>query len=214
MFKVAKDWNPKQARLREIILKPDHFDEAIALCLDLHSIVHSSDVSPGVAETLFDEVWADLSKEAFEVVARNIWHITRIEDMTANVLILDAEQVLNDAWLKRLGVTVTDTANAWTDDKTISFSRSVNMGELRNYRNAVGVKTREIINSLLPADMKRKVKQESVKRILAEGGVNNHSTWLLDFWGRKNVAGILLMPITRHQVAHLNDSINKKMSRK
>lgn len=30
------------------------------------------------------------------------------------------------------------------------------------------------------------------------------SHWLLDFWARKRVAGLLLMPITRHQLVHLN----------
>jgi hypothetical protein len=53
---------------------------------------------------------------------------------------------------------------------------------------------------------------ESVRRILAEGGVTGHkdSVWLLDFWGKKTVAGILLMPVTRHQILHLNDSMKLK----
>jgi hypothetical protein len=43
-------------------------------------------------------------------------------------------------------------------------------------------------------------------------GVTEHkdSVWLLDFWGKKTVAGILLMPITRHQIVHLNDCIKLK----
>ncbi|EQE04021.1 hypothetical protein [Clostridioides difficile] len=31
------------------------------------------------------------------------------------------------------------------------------------------------------------------------------SIWLLDFWGNKDIAGILLMPPTRHVILHLND---------
>jgi hypothetical protein len=56
------------------------------------------------------------------------------------------------------------------------------------------------------------MKPESVGRILDEGGVTGHkdSLWLLDFWGKKTVAGILLMPITRHQILHLNDSMKLK----
>jgi len=47
---------------------------------------------------------------------------------------------------------------------------------------------------------------------LNDGGVlnNSDSIWLLDFWGKKDVAGIILMPITRHQIVHLNDCFNLK----
>jgi hypothetical protein len=44
MFSMNKDWNPKQAALREALSKPDRFNEAIRLCLELHGLVHSSQV--------------------------------------------------------------------------------------------------------------------------------------------------------------------------
>ena len=220
MFQVGSDWNPKQAQLKEIIFKSDKFDEAIQICSELHSIVHCSDISLGTSPTFLDEIWENLTKEAFEVmptvkdvtIAWNIWHITRIEDITVNILIQDAEQVLNDEWLKRLNVSVRDTGNAMTDDEILLFSRSVDMAELRNYRNAVGTKTKNILKELSPSNMKRKVNHENTDRILAEGGVTEHkdSIWLLDFWERKNIAGILLMPVTRHQIGHLNDSMRLK----
>ena len=220
MFQVGIDWNPKQTRLREIVLNPDNFDVAMQLCFELHSIVHCSDISLGVTKTFMDEIWQDLTKEVFAAmptrrdvtIAWNVWHITRIEDIMSNILIQETNQVLDDEWLQRLNVTVRDTGNAMTDDEIIAFSRSVNMDEIRNYRNAVGAKTRDILGSLAPSDMKRKVDKASIERILAEGGVTTHedSIWLLDFWGRKNIAGILLMPITRHQIMHLNDSMKLK----
>jgi len=51
-----------------------------------------------------------------------------------------------------------------------------------------------------------------IQRILKEGGVTTHpdSIWLLDFWGKKDVAGLLMMPVTRHQVGHLSDCIRLK----
>lgn len=38
------------------------------------------------------------------------------------------------------------------------------------------------------------------------GGVVSHpeSEWLADFWTQKDAAGIILMPLTRHQLLHLN----------
>ena len=221
MFSVSKDWNPKQAQLREYLSKPDCFDKAIQLCLELHSMVHCSEISSGNQPTLLDEVWDGLTDTAFSTaptnkdvtIAWSIWHITRIEDITANILINNAEQILNDDWLKRLNTDIRDTGNAMNYDEILSLSSDLNIDELRNYRNAVGARTKAIIESLSPADIKRKMKQESLDRILSEGGLTEQedSVWLLDFWGKKSVAGILLMPITRHQIIHVNDSLKLRI---
>lgn len=88
----------------------------------------------------------------------------------------------------------------------ISLSSMTNMNELRNYRIEVGRKTRQIIKQLQPNDVKKRVETVRLKRIFDEGGVLEGSKDLLDFWGRKTIAGILQMPITRHQIVHINDS--------
>ena len=96
-----------------------------------------------------------------------------------------------------------------TDDEIVALSRSLDKDELKKYRKDVGERTAEILRGLGPADMRRKFPPERVRRILDEGGLTEHpdSIWLLDFWGKKDVAGIILMPFTRHQLGHLNDSL-------
>jgi hypothetical protein len=220
MFSLRTDWNPKQTALREALSKPERFNEAVSLCLELHGFVHSAQVASAKKPNVFGELLDGLTREAFAVmpgpnstsIAWNIWHIARIEDVTANILIADGRQVLNNAWLKKIGTTIHDTGNAMTKNKIMIFSRSLNMNMLVSYRAEVGRQTRDIIANLKQPDLKRKMKPESVARILDEGGVTSHkdSLWLLDFWGKKTVAGILLMPITRHQILHLNDSIKLK----
>lgn len=46
-------------------------------------------------------------------------------------------------------------------------------------------------------------------RLVSEGGLleNKKSIWLKDFWGRHTVAGLILLPLTRHHMMHLPDSI-------
>lgn len=220
MESITKDWNPKQAKLKEIILRQDKFREAIDLALEMHSLIHTSEMSGRDTPTYEDELWKGLDPGVFgsqhkqqgSTIAWNLWHMTRIEDLTANILIAGSSQVLNSDWLDRMKVTVTDTGNAMNDSEIAEFSAQLDMLELRNYRTAVGRKTREIIINLLPSDMKRKVTPESIGRIREEGGVTgaDQSMWLLDFWGKKTVAGIMLMPITRHQVVHINDSLKLK----
>jgi hypothetical protein len=220
MFSLRADWNPKQTALKEALSKPECFNEAIRLCLELHGLVHSGKVVSERKPTFFGELLDGLTEEAFAAmptpkdttIAWNIWHITRIEDITANILIAGGKQVLNNLWLKKLGTRIRDTGNAMTKDEILNFSRSLKMDMLISYRNEVGLKTRDIVKNLMQPDLKRKMKPESVARILDEGGVTSHkdSVWLLDFWGKKTVAGILLMPITRHQILHLNGSMNLK----
>jgi hypothetical protein len=109
-------------------------------------------------------------------------------------------------------VNICDTGNAMTNDEIKAFSSAIDMEQLKQYRMAVGRKTRYVIANIKYEGLKRKIVSERIKRVLDEGGVTNHkdSIWLLDFWGRKNVAGILQMPITRHQIVHINDSLKIK----
>ncbi len=210
------DWNPMQARLRELIKKKESFEDMKELLLQMHSMVHCQEVYEGAEPTYMDELWNCLEDTAFrtmptikdDTIAWNIWHITRIEDLTSNYLIAGCEQVLEETWLSKLNTRVTDTGNAMTDEEILSFSNEVNKDALYQYRNEVGRRVKGILEGLQFEDLKRKVPQKGIRRIAELGGVSTRpeAVWLLDFWGRKNVAGILLMPITRHQVVHINDS--------
>ena len=215
MFRPGTDWNPLQARLKEIITKKDYFGEMQELLLRMHSLVHSAGVSDGKEGTFFDEIWEGLEDYEFRImptvkddtVAWNIWHITRIEDLTANYLMGAREQVFSPLWQERMRISMTDTGNSMTDDEIISFSNEIDKEALYEFRTAVGKRTREIIEELKPEEIKRKAPGEGIEKIAAVGGVAQHpdAVWLLDFWGRKTVAGIIQMPITRHQIVHLND---------
>jgi hypothetical protein len=214
-------WNSQQKELRDFLSKKDKFHEAIKICLEQHLMVHSSEMSQANTTTFEDELWEGLEERIFrgkltekdDTIAWNLWHITRIEDITMNILVEGGTQVINtEGWLTKMNLKVCDTGNAMTNEEIIDFSISVNMEELKRYRVAVGRKTREIINGLTPSDLKRKMDPKRLERILDEGAVLEHeaSKWLIKFWGNKNVAGILLMPATRHQIVHINDSMRIK----
>jgi hypothetical protein len=220
MFSLSKDWNPKNARLREIVGIPECIDEAIGLTLKLHGIVHASSVSGSSGPTYSGEVFDGIEKSSYSIMptkkdvtlAWNVWHITRIEDLVANLLIAGGHQVFDGEWKIRLNAIAADTGNAMTDGEIIALSQNLNIDQLFAYRNAVGQKTRSIVSGLTAKDLKRKVTPDGTDQILRQGGVTEHpdSVWLLDFWGRKTIAGLLLMPITRHQIVHLNDCLKLK----
>lgn len=214
-------WNGEQKKLKNIILKNDKHQEAIQLCLDQHAMVHSSEMSLISKITFEDELWNDLDEESFRTmfkqdhgtIARNMWHASRIEDITINLLVAGDSQVFNgDNWLERINSKIRDTGNAMIEEEVEEISLSINMNELRKYRVTVGKKTREIIKNLTHADLKKRIEPSALQRVLDEGAVLDveGANWLIDFWGKKNVAGILLMPATRHNFVHINKGMRIK----
>ncbi len=214
MFCVGTDWNPKQAELKKIITKPDEIERTKKLLYDLHSIVHSSVVYEN-NNSYYDEIINNINQNNFSAmptsksvtIAWNLWHITRIEDITTSTFILDEPQTFNNEWKKKLKSSITDTGNAMTYGEIKDFSAKLDLKALLEYRNSVGKRTKELISIISTKDMKRKFTQLQIDRCLSEGCVTQQedSIWLKDFWGKKTVAGIFLMPVTRHQIVHLND---------
>lgn len=220
MFNKETDWLPKQKRLQILIKKSENFDEAIQIALEMHALLHSSEVTKTSSPTLGDEVWEDLNEEDFAImptkkdvtIAWNIWHVTRIEDLISNLLIRQSPQILDDKWQRKLKTSVRDTGNAMTDEEIIRFSQEVDMKELHSYRNAVGKHTQEILKSLGPEQLKEKPRGEDLEKIVIQGGLTfqEQSIWLKDFWGKKTIAGLILLPITRHQLMHLPNCLKLK----
>jgi len=220
-----KSWNDDIKELRKVILKPDKIQDSKSLALSLHSMVHLSIMSGVDKKTFEDELWEGLDENTFRTsqnqkgrtIAYGIWHCTRIEDITMNLLVAGDKQIFNrENWQEKINSNITDTGNAMTEDDIMEFSKNINMEELKNYRIEVGRRTRDIVENLSTEDMKRNFDKHRLQRILDERAVLDvkASNWLIDFWGRKNVAGIILMPMTRHQVIHINESLSAKKKSK
>ncbi|HFL3264444.1 DinB family protein [Clostridioides difficile] len=200
--------------LNKIIRKEEKIEQAKELFLKIHAKLHLSKIS-NTEKNEVDKLINDLNRDEYAIMPTNkdetiawvLWHITRIEDLTVNMLVAQKEQIFNEQWKDRLSVFITDTGNALSDDEIMNLSKSINIDELLCYRNEVAKNTIEVVKDLKAEDMKRKVSPIDLERILVTGGVIKHedSIWLLDFWGNKDIAGILLMPPTRHVILHLND---------
>ncbi|HEB5000640.1 TPA: DinB family protein [Clostridioides difficile] len=200
--------------LNKIIRKEEKIEQAKELFLKIHAKLHLSKIS-NTEKNEVDKLINDLNRDEYAIMPTNkdetiawvLWHITRIEDLTVNMLVAQKEQIFNEQWKDRLSVFITDTGNALSDDEIMNLSKSINIDELLCYRNEVAKNTIEVVKDLKAEDMKRKVSPIDLERILVTGGVIKHedSIWLLDFWGNKDIAGIFLMPPTRHVILHLND---------
>jgi len=214
-------WGNELAKLSTIIRKDNELDRAKISILKLHALVYMSEMS-GINELTFeDELWGGLNEDAARkavnrkgrTVLYGLWHTSRIEDITMNLLVAGKDQLFEkDGWFSRVGSPVRHTGNSLTGDEILKMSSMIRIDQLKAYRIAVGRNSQEIIRDLKPGEMKRKVYKENLQRILDEGAVDNveSANWLIDFWGRKDIAGIILMPCLRHQLVHINESLSAK----
>jgi hypothetical protein len=219
MKHIPTDWTTKQNSLKILLSKEQTFDDGIKLLLEMHGLLHDKKVYNGKAETFYNTLWEDLDKATCKIISPretsilwNIWHITRIEDIVANDIMGNKDEILNKEMQTKLNIKTKDTGNAMTYKEIEILNKNINIKALKDYRIKVGKQTQKIIKSLKYADMKRKVEKSQLEKIMKNGGVLEHekSKWLLDFWGKKNILGLIAMPITRHQTLHLNDCFNIK----
>jgi hypothetical protein len=90
------------------------------------------------------------------------------------------------------------------------LSASIDIEALRAYHVAVGRKTRKIVTSLQPGELKHKVEPPRIQQVMDEGALVEQERDIADYWSRRNIAGLLLMPASRHLLVHLNEAMNLK----
>jgi hypothetical protein len=215
-----KLWNDQHKLLRDVLGKPDGHEAAIDLFLRQHAMVHDAVVSNSGLPSFADEVWQDADEATIRCVppkfehsiAWLIWHIARIEDMTMNVLMAGKPQIFHqDDWLTKLNITIRHTGNVVMDTAdVIAISEVVDITALKTYRNEVGRATREAASALQPDEVQQQVDSARLQKLLDDGSVAREAMGLIEYWGSLTIAGLLLMPPTRHCLVHLNEALKLK----
>jgi hypothetical protein len=214
-----KQWNNQQQALRQAFKHPEDHKRTIQLFLDHHAMVHSAVMSGSALWSFEDEIWHELNEEHIRKIPAGgehsiawiFWHLTRIEDVTMNLLLAGRTQLFNqEGWFARLGIPFRDTGNAMAGADIVILSDKINIGELRLYRIAIGRRTRENVMRLTISQLKQKVDPERLNRVKAEGAVVEEARGVLEYWGGLTYAGLLLMPPTRHNFIHLNEALRVK----
>ena len=212
-------WNKQQKKLRAHLADPASHLEAVDLFLKQHAAVHSAEMSSIDVISFEDEITFDLDDmhlreipaQMEHSIAWILWHLARIEDVTMNILVAGGDQVIiSDDWVKRLHCSVLHTGNSMAKKDVFALSASVNVGALKKYRLAVGQQTEKLVKSLKPGDLGQKVSSARLERLIPEGAVAEESRGLIDYWSRRDITGLLLMPPTRHCIVHLNEATKIK----
>ena len=187
---------------------------ALDLFLSLHSQLHSRQVAPQAPWSYEDWLLNGLEEAHFRAIpdgqehsiAWVVWHLTRIEDVTMNLLVAGQDQVFElGNWQTKTASPIKHTGNGAGVDVALALSKVVDVHELRAYRAAVGLATQEIARRLTNEDFDRKVTLCNLKRIMDEGAVLQEGQDVVAYWSRRDVKDLLLMPPTRHAIVHWNE---------
>jgi hypothetical protein len=210
-----QELNQLHKSLRTALTKGDEERLAIQAFLTLHSQLHSQHVTPHITWSYEDLLLDGLSEAKFRKIPEGqehslawiVWHLTRVEDVTMNLLVAGRDQVFEkEGWQEKTRSPFKHTGNGTGLEVAEALSAVVDINALHAYRVAVGLATQEIVRSLTLADFKRKVSQENVQRLLSQGAVLPAGMEVVDYWRRRDVAGLLLMPPTRHTIVHWNEA--------
>jgi hypothetical protein len=212
----------QQSELRELMKDPNQYAEAMQLFFSQHAMLHSAIMAQTEPWSFEDEVLDGLTEAEMRripenhdhSIAWNIWHIARIEDVAMNLLVAGRSQVfIQGNWLEHLQIKARDTGNTMVPEGVEELSASIDIEKLRDYRVAVGRRTRSIVAKIPSEELKSKVEPSRLQRVLDEGAVVEAARDLIEYWGRRDIAGLLLMPATRHNLVHLNESLKIKRKR-
>ena len=204
---MNKEWSELNKQMQVLLRKKDTFTDGINVCLTLRNTLSGS--VEKLCGKLSDEQYSlmpypNANGYHCKTIAYSIWHIARIEDITAHTLICNDEKVLfRDNHLKAPCSPIITTGNEIT--QITAFSQSLNIAELLRYAADVKASTDKLLSKLSFEQSKRKFSTADKERVIASKSVSEdeNAVWLIDYWCGKDIAGIIKMPFTRHLIMHI-----------
>jgi len=217
-----KLWNNNHQKLNRALARGEH-DSAISLFLAQHAMVHAARATKTKLWSFEDEMLDDMSGQQLRQIPRGgehsiawiLFHLARIEDITMNLLVAGTGQIFSrEDWARKMNVSILHSANRMDGPSNARLSANIDIQCLREYRAAVAQRTRQIVQVLQAQDFKKKVDPSRILKVLSEGAVTPEAMEIVDYWSKKTIAGLLLMPPTRHCILHLNEGMRiRKMVR-
>jgi len=206
---VNKEWSELNKAMQAQIRKNDTYETGINTLFELRNRLMK----------ILTVFYSELSREEFnaipflnadgyhsKTIAYSIWHIFRIEDIVAHILISEDEQVFcTGNYQERINSPIITTGNELVKQQIADFSRQLNLKELYSYIFEVKASTEKIIKSLSYVELRKQVSEEKKEYLKSLNVVsdNENAIWLIDYWCNKDIRGLIQMPFSRHWIMHI-----------
>ena len=123
--------------------------------------------------------------------------MARVEDAGVNLIVTAGRQVLDEAWSARFGILRTDAGNGMTEGELTEFAARADIGAVRAYRDAVGLRTRDVVAAVEPASWLEVESTVDTARL---------PDWFKPFIGQPRALELGTSAIT-HNAIHLGEAV-------
>jgi len=155
---------------------------------------------------LTDEQMRARPREDLNSLAWLMWHIARAEDIFSNIILSGRDQVVDDGWLARLKISRRDFGIGMTKPEVTELTAKVDIAALRDYRDAVGRRTQEVIRGFGAADWQGELQASTLEKAAALGCFGPNGAMVVKaFTGRPRV-GILGGLLVTHAAMHMGEA--------
>ncbi len=185
--------------------------DALQMFLLRHQALHAS-LATRLFSDLTDEQVRQRPNEQLNSIAWIVWHAARAEDFAVNRVVTDGKQVLDQTeWPTRLNIARRDIATGMNDDEVAEFSANVNIAALQAYCEAVGQRTREVVQHFQPADLDAEVDAEHVQQAFAEkGAVTEAGAWVSRVFEKRIKGDVLAQIALTHTATHFGEALTTR----
>ena len=213
---MNKEWSELNKTMQTQIKRKDTYESGITTLFNLRNQLIQ----------VFKSFNNELNREEFDAIpfinadgyhsktiAYSMWHIFRIEDIVAHILIDESEQVFFAGnYQKRINSPIITTGNELVKQQIADFSKQLNLNELYSYIFEVKESTENILKNLSYDELKKKVSEERKEYLKSMNVVSTdeNAIWLIDYWCNKDFRGLIQMPFSRHWIMHLEASLRIK----
>jgi hypothetical protein len=121
-------------------------------------------------------------------------------------LVADHPQVLDDAWARRLNVSVRDIATGMADDDVVDLSIRIDIEGLLAYRTAVSQRTLEVVHTLRPEDLDQTLSRAQLRPVIDEGALGPNACWVEQNWDGRPKGSYLTHLGVNHNRGHFGEA--------
>jgi len=186
--------------------------DLLTFFLKQHAAVHAREVGggPSLVERVFeldDDQMRMRPAPGLNSLVWLLWHMARTEDAAVNPVVAARDQVLDDAWMRRMNVPWRIIGTGMTDEEVGAMTARADVAAVRAYRSAVGRRTREVVTTLRAEAWDEVVGLDDIRRGGAAGAFRDWVEGASYPWLGWTRAEQLASSALRHNAAHVGEAV-------
>lgn len=215
---MNKEWSTLNKAMQSFLKKKETFEDGVETLFVLRNVLMKCllELKQNLQRKDFDAIpFINAGGFHNKTIAYSVWHIFRIEDIVVNTLIFDRPEIFFAGnYKERINSPIITTGNELEKQGIADFSVLLNLDELYSYAQEVKKNTEKLLKSLSFDDLKAKIPEERKNNLqkLKVVSSDESALWLIDYWCKKDIRGLVQMPFSRHWIMHVEAALRIAMA--